>query len=373
MVSAQAAPPAWRATPTACTKSIRQTSKRFDTPLPFAPVVLATLPSRIYLSPLSSDSLSLTPYGREWTEDETKPALMKYHRLESSHPSVVAERLSRIEALLEEQAQRLDDIARQANAPLRTSSTGGFAPSPFSEANTFALLSQNVSPQMVAASASVPNRLTLPEPLDARLDQAHFLIPRDHSTSANSLLDHAKIRSLLGEYPADYFYNIEETLPLPPALDTLRGGADDDWPSFPDEAVLESLADRYFVHVHPHFPIFTRQSFLKSQALFFEYGPQQTPETAICLCVYALGCLVSPDEPTAGARLQHECDSLALQFFQPCLRIIVQKSFWDFRPSIVMCQALVLCSAYFSLMGRPLHSWKMVYSASSKYMSILDQ
>ena len=221
---------------------------------------------------------------------------------------------------------------------------------------------------MVVASAPVPSWPIMPEPPNARLDQAYFLIPRDHSTSANSLLEYAGIRSLLGEYPKDHFFNIEEILPLPPALDALQGSVKD-FPAFPDKPFLESLADRYFTHVHPHFPIFTQSSFLKSQALFFEYGPRQSLETAICLCVYALGCLVSP----TAQRRQHECDSAALGFFEPCLRIIVPHCFWDFHPSIATCQALMLCSTYFSLMGRPLHSWKMTYYASNKYMAILDQ
>ncbi len=94
--------------------------------------------------------------------------------------------------------------------------------------------------KMVTASAPVSNRAAalFPESWTHISDKAHFLIPRDHSTSANSLLTCAKIRNLLGEYPNDYFFNWK-SLPLPPALDISRAGADD-WPALPDATILET-------------------------------------------------------------------------------------------------------------------------------------
>ncbi|KAH8880669.1 hypothetical protein GQ53DRAFT_533229 [Thozetella sp. PMI_491] len=293
-------------------------------------------------------------------------------RVESSSPSAVAERLSRIEALLEEQSQRLEDIAQGTVGPTRAPSTASFAPSTSSQPNRFALPPLNVSPQMLAASPSLSNRSMAPEPMDAHLDQAQFLIPQDHSTSANSLLCYPNIRGLLGDFPKDYFFTIEERLPLPSHLNLLAEGPEN-WPSLPDPPVLETLARRYFANVHPHFPLFSPQSFHDWQADLFENGPQNTLETAICLGVYALGCLVSLDEATATPELQNDRDNLALQLFRPCLRIILNGSLWDFRPAVLTCQALLLCSSYLAHMGRPLHSWRLVYQASTKFMTIQDQ
>ncbi|KAB5511620.1 hypothetical protein GE09DRAFT_1180080 [Coniochaeta sp. 2T2.1] len=279
-------------------------------------------------------------------------------RVESSSPSAVVERLTRIEALLEEQSQRLDDLARGGGQD----SPG--LPSP--RATRSALLPLEVShfPQIAAASPSSASNRSQEHLLDRHLEQAHFLIPYDHSTSANSLLAWPQVKAMIGDYPEDYFFTIERSLPLPPCLELPNDNPEGSQlpainPS--NSNVLESFTRNYFSVVHPNFPLFTHQEFRQWQANLYEQGPEDTPETAICLCVYALGCLVSPGDDHVDISEQAEKDELALQFSQPALTIILRHTVWGFRPRMEICRALILASSYFAHLGRPLHSWKMGY------------
>lgn len=278
-------------------------------------------------------------------------------RVEFAGPGAVMERLTRIEALLEEHSMRLNDIALGTQGSFRPSRRSTLPP-------------LNVSPQMSASSpVSVSNASQ--GHLDAQLEQAQFLIPYGHTTSANALLSWPRLKSLAGDYPKDYFYNIEESLPLPPRLDLLYNSPDD-WPAL-DPVLLDTLAQNYFSVAHATYPLFSPQTFRKWHSQLYENGPEETCETAICLCVYALGCLVSPDDAPVNPELQIEKDALGLQFFQPALQIILRRTMWGFQPTMENCQALLLGASYFAHLGRPLHSWKMVHYASDKLIFLLDK
>jgi hypothetical protein len=206
--------------------------------------------------------------------------------------------------------------------------------------------------------------------VDAQIEQTQFLIPYDHSTSANSLLSWAGVRSFVGDYPKDYFFNIEERLPLPPTLDLLYDSPDrGQFPNL-DANLVESFTQNYFSVVHPNYPLFSPQRFRELQAHLYEHGPKDKPETAICLSVYALGCLVSPSDTGVNGDVQTRKDQLALQFFGPALRIAIRRTIWGFQPTMEICQALILCASFFAHLGRPLHSWKMSLYASQKFMAL---
>jgi len=288
-------------------------------------------------------------------------------RVESASPSAVVDRLTRIEALLEEQSQRLDDFAR--GVPQDT-------PGLWSPRATRALnpLDLSHSPQIGAASPASASNRSQENLLDNRLhEQAQFLIPYGHSTSANSLLAWPRVKALIGDYPEDYFFTIEESLPLPTCLELPSDTEQESPLSVLNPTVLDSLAHNYFSGVHPNFPLFSYQEFCGLHVNLCKHGPENTPQTAICLCVYALGCLVTPGDDHVDLDVQAKRDQLALQFFQTALRIILRHTVWSFRPRLEICQALILASSYFAHLGRPLHSWKMAMYASHKFMLLYDR
>lgn len=218
------------------------------------------------------------------------------------------------------------------------------------------------SPQIPAASPlSVSNRSL--EAAEVSFESAQFLIPPGHTATSIWLLSLPAIQSVIGDSPRNYFHELEESTPLPRQLD-LVNPQPVNWPSFAPE-LLQKLADAYFRDVSPHLPLFSRRYYDMLQNDFLENGPTEDIETAICLCIWALGRVAS--RSTEAAVPEHENDpaeDLGIDFFQPASRIILSKSTWGFTPNLRVCQALFLAGTYFSYLGRPLHSWKMIYTAS---------
>lgn len=263
----------------------------------------------------------------------------------------VVERLARIECLLEEQSQRLTDISR--------SGTGSFL-------SSSGLMSPETNMQQgLAAFTRWENE---DEP---NMEQAQFLIPLVHSTSANALLALPQTRHLVGDYPGTYFAQIEERLPLPPQLDLLRVASLSWYP--PNPALMEALTEDYFELVHPNNPFIGRKRFDVWKAQYYAQGPSDTIETAICSSVWALGALVHKCRSFTSMEEQNKRDEMALKLFQPALRFIVSRSVWAFTPTLELCQGLLLAATYFAHHGRVLHNSKMALIASRHFLQIIDE
>lgn len=269
--------------------------------------------------------------------------LTPLRRVEDSSPSAVVDRLARIESMLEQQNQRLTLIGNLSPRVESPHGPSGYFPG---------LLQQ---PEDIQSSG---NRVS-------ETESTQFLIPKDHATIASTLLSLPKARRLLGEYPKDFFHQLEEKLPLPGLLDDIHCATN----ALPllNPAILDELAGNYFDRVHPHQPLFTRQSFRLWQERLLETRATDEIYTAICLCVYALGTIcISSGKTTDDI-------ALGLGYFQPAFRIILHRAIWSFRPNILICQALLLASSYFSHLGRPLQSWKMSYHASHAFLHLAER
>ncbi|KAL7627499.1 hypothetical protein AAE478_001692 [Parahypoxylon ruwenzoriense] len=269
---------------------------------------------------------------------------LPFDRVEDSSPTAVIDRLARIESLLEHQSQQINQLSTRSS-PLSY---------PTSQADYFSAYQQQSD---FLASTSIG--------IDHQLDSPQFLIPKGHATLPSALLSLPKVRELLGDYPRDYFFEVEEQLPLPGLLGSLHDSPLV-WPSL-DLKTLDTLTDNYFRNVHPHHPLFTPNIFKSWQEELIPGKEMEEVETAICFCVYALGA-ISSDQ---GDNCESD-EALGLQFFQPALRIMLHKLVWDFRPNIGLCQALLLAASYFAHLGRPLHSWKMAQFSARLFLNHVE-
>ncbi|KAI0199234.1 hypothetical protein F4808DRAFT_433114 [Astrocystis sublimbata] len=262
-------------------------------------------------------------------------------RIEESGPGAVNERLSRIEALLEQQSQQLHLInVRSSQSPYPAS-------------------------QSDHQSEKQSELLRWPADVDPASKTTEFLIPRNHAALATTILAFPQVRDIMGEYAHDYFLRVEENLPLPGLLDRIHDGPLT-WPVL-DPGTVNTLAASYFQYVHPHQPLFAPGSFRSWQTKLVEFQHPDGITNAICLCVYALGALSSPQSTHQKAP-----ETLGLEYFQPALKIIMREVVWGFRPSILTCQALLLAASYFAHLGRPLHSSRMCHFASQLVLGILE-
>ncbi|KAI3338656.1 hypothetical protein F4824DRAFT_72595 [Ustulina deusta] len=262
-------------------------------------------------------------------------------RIEESGPAAVIDRLSRIEALLEQQSQQIYQLnLRPSQSPYPASQSDHQ-----SEKQTDILM-------------------RLPTELDTSLESSPFLIPKNHAALATTLLAFPQVCDVVGEYPRDCFFQIEGQLPLPGVLDRIHDGPLT-WPLL-DAATMDILAASYFQLVHPHQPLFTPRTFRSWQTRLLDQNLDDVT-TSMCLCVYALGALSS-----AQSGHQKAPETLGLEYFQPALKMILREALWEFRPSVSICQALLLASSYFAHLGRPLHSFRMGHFASRLFLSISE-
>ncbi|KAI3318343.1 hypothetical protein HD806DRAFT_319034 [Xylariaceae sp. AK1471] len=262
-------------------------------------------------------------------------------RVEESGPAAVIDRLSRIEALLEQQSQQIYQLnVRPSQSPYPTS-------------------------QSDHVSEKQSDFMRVPADFDTSLEASPFLIPKNHAALATTLLACPQVRDVIGEYPRDYFFQVEEKLPLPGLLDQVHDGPLV-WPVL-DPETLDNLARSYFQHAHPHHPLFTPRTFKLWQTRLLEAQDLDGIRTSICLCVYALGALSS-----AQNGRQKAPETLGLEYFQPALKMITREVLWGFRPSILACQALLLAASYFAHLGRPLHSLRMGHFASQLFLDISE-
>ncbi|KAI0117783.1 hypothetical protein GGR51DRAFT_555067 [Nemania sp. FL0031] len=244
-------------------------------------------------------------------------------RIEESGPAAVIDRLSRIEALLEQQSQQIYQLnVRSSQSPYPTSQS-----------------------DYVGEKQNDPVRA--PADTDPSLESPPFLIPKNHVALATTLLAFPQVRDLIGEYPRDYFFQVEEKLPLPGLLDRVHDGPLV-WPAL-DPRTMDTLAAAYFQFAHPHQPLFTQRMFRSWQNMLLEAQNLDGITTSICLAVYALGALLS-----AQTSHQKAPETLGLEYFQPSLKILIREMLWEFRPNILTCQALLLAASYFAHLGRPL-------------------
>ncbi|ETS82978.1 hypothetical protein PFICI_04854 [Pestalotiopsis fici W106-1] len=268
--------------------------------------------------------------------------------IEDASPAAVADRLARIEALLEQQGQQLRQMTSGS-----TPNSSSAVPFDYTQSSSpvFSKFSENNEiPSFPQEQAETPT----------------FLIPKGHTNLTTTILALPQLREQLGDFPRDYFYRIEENQPLP---ESLRSSQTDRraWPPL-RQAVVSKLSESYFRNVHSRQPLLNLGEFHLWQSKLLKKQPIADAEAAICLLVYALGAVTTPMAASPDA----SDGVLGLGFFRPALALILHEYTWNFKPDLVVVQGLLLAGSYFSHLGRPLHSWRMSYLASQRFLQTIE-
>lgn len=185
-------------------------------------------------------------------------------------------------------------------------------------------------------------------------------IPVKHKTSSSYLLSLPSMRSLIGEYPTDLFFLLESRNPLPPelSLDNFPGSL----PPFQVDPVLaDHLVSLFFSSAHVCHPILDQEAFREIYLRFLERGVDRSTESALCMVVLALGAVSASPSGFNGVG----SSPAGLEYMQHALPTLMSGSLWSFSYDAILVQALVLASVYFAYIVRPLHSWRLIYSAST--------
>ena len=186
-------------------------------------------------------------------------------------------------------------------------------------------------------------------------------IPLEHQTSTSSLLTLPEMSALVGDFPEEFLFLVEENRPRPASLDDITTESQK---TGRQSLVIERhLTDRYLeqylTRVHPFRPLFDQEILTSQYERLPSQGLEHNLQSALFLAIFALGAVVlDPIDPTRTAYSGDQMIKTAIQILLPCWAM-------TFRGDLVLSQALVLCALYFCHILEPLVAWRFVYMAST--------
>ncbi|KAL2838638.1 hypothetical protein BJY01DRAFT_250877 [Aspergillus pseudoustus] len=203
-------------------------------------------------------------------------------------------------------------------------------------------------------------------------DDDPLTIPLGHQTTTGTLFSLKQIRSLIGDYPQDFFLQLESERRYDPIDELFHSTA-----AYPLSAldlrreVTDPLVAAFFTHIHPNFPLLDQQIFLPLYELFPRHIDSSCVEDALCLVVIALGKLsASLDEVghTNSGRGHNGMD-----YFSAAYHILTTEWMSSFRVKETLPTALLYAAIYLCYLGRPLQTSRFVHMASTSVQFIFAQ
>ena len=192
-------------------------------------------------------------------------------------------------------------------------------------------------------------------------------IPLGHQTSTSTLLLLPQVRCLVGEYPEEFLFQVENcrhpsaagqamaASPTQPAHDT----------AVIDEAVADRYLDKFLTLVHPFHPFFDRHDLVARYDDVMSRGLGFDTLSAMFLAIFALGATAS--DPIDTREAGHSGDA----FIQKASRILFASWAVSFGGDILISQGLVLCALYFTYKAEPLVAWRLIHMASTNIQQML--
>lgn len=204
---------------------------------------------------------------------------------------------------------------------------------------------------------------------DAEQQEQPMTIPIGHLTTTGSLFSVDQIRSLIGEYPEDFFFQIEATHTIeqqtPPSHEKIANIL-----ATMDSSQAAAVLENFFAEIHPHFPILDQASFTATFNSIVA-GTGNDIDAALCLIILALGELAgSLHTPAPGTTEQ---DEPGREHFSIAYHIITTSWLNSFDLSTSLVTALVYAAIYLCYMSRPLQAWRLIHMASTKLQMIVSQ
>ncbi|OQV08594.1 Fungal specific transcription factor domain-containing protein isoform 2 [Cladophialophora immunda] len=193
-------------------------------------------------------------------------------------------------------------------------------------------------------------------------------IPRQHSTTTESLLSTASVRALLGEFPRGMFLKTESARALPQNVHL----GNQQVTAFPEteRAEMDGLVDCFFRLAHREIPILDQNHFLSCYRRFLERDAWDDIDSALCLMVLAIGAVVQ--NPPSAANQSAEVSSPGGEYLSAALKILIPDIMQSFWSTIALPQATLLAAKYFGYLMRPLKSWRFIHLASTNVQILLN-
>ncbi|PTB63173.1 hypothetical protein BBK36DRAFT_1183105 [Trichoderma citrinoviride] len=199
-------------------------------------------------------------------------------------------------------------------------------------------------------------------------DVPPITIPLGHQTSTSSLLTLPQMRPLVGDYPEDFIFRVEDTRSRSLALDFMGVSGLEAEDKHVDRTVADDYLSSFLALVHAFHPILDRDQLLASYEDVMREGLGSDVRSALFLAVLALGATAS--DPIDDER-DHENGNTGDACMQRALRILVPAWMISFSGDIQLSQGLILCALYFTYVVQPLTAWRLINMASSSIQQLL--
>ncbi|KAH7127614.1 hypothetical protein EDB81DRAFT_145494 [Dactylonectria macrodidyma] len=323
------------------------------------------------------------PADEEGSPREMQNVLVPGRRSQSP-PSTAAtttellRRIEELESLVKKQDSNPATIHTVTNIPPHDTHTDMSLPQ-LDQNDSLAFLASMIDPPDVFPSSfpmTIPpaleysgfDRFDWPQPNSDATEEEPLTIPIGHLTPTSSLFSLEPIQKLIGEYPEDFFFQIESTREFVP--DVVNGSFHDALTLLNlDKAHMDTLLSAFFTEIHPHFPIIDQSHFMA----FFEStmsSAEDETDTALCLTILALGRLAcnrqacSPGNYTGDDGVDYS--SLAY-------RTLTARWITSFGSDLSLALGLVYLAIYLCYLERPLHAWRLIHMASTKLQLIVSR
>ncbi|KAL3489930.1 hypothetical protein BJX62DRAFT_238572 [Aspergillus germanicus] len=197
-------------------------------------------------------------------------------------------------------------------------------------------------------------------------------IPLGHQTTTGTLFSLKQIRSLIGDYPQDFFLQLESERRYDPIDELFHSTA-----AYPFSAldlrreVTDPLVAAFFTHIHPSFPLLDHQAFLDLYELFPRGMDAACIEDSLCLVVIALGVLSASLDEIGGSN--SGASHSGMDYFSAAYHILTTEWMSSFRIKETLPTALLYAAIYLCYLGRPLQTARFVHMASTSVQFIFAQ
>ncbi|OAP55773.1 hypothetical protein AYL99_09925 [Fonsecaea erecta] len=276
-------------------------------------------------------------------------------------------RLDAIEDVLRQHAMILNSLRQSPQQPPETASpTPTFAYEDMPCINT----GQPRREDAVLRRSAGPGIDASDDPAEQASDHVPPLtIPLGHQTSTSNLLTLPQMRPLVGDFPEEFLFLVEENRPKLQWLQGLSSAHHELEQGFLqiDRSFADTCFDRYWTLVHPYRPIFDQDDLVSQYERAMNHGLEQDSSSALILSLLALGATAL--DPIDPATVRHTGDELirkALRILFPCWAM-------TFSGDLVLSQALMLCALYFGYVADPLMAWRLAHMASTSVQQMRRQ
>ncbi|KAI6084258.1 hypothetical protein F4821DRAFT_175654 [Hypoxylon rubiginosum] len=193
-------------------------------------------------------------------------------------------------------------------------------------------------------------------------DDEPLTIPIGHLTPTSSLFSLDPVKRLIGEYPEDYFFQIEAERYFQPEAQTGGPGGHLNVPNL-DKDTVDNLLASFFSEIYPHFPILDRDWLRNFFDVVITDPSADEVDRALCFTILALGKLASNRQACSPGEYT---DDDGVEYFSRAYHTLITRWITSFNFGLSLPSGLLYSAVYLCYLERPLHSWQLVHMASVK-------